>query len=84
MVKKIKLENIVQAGFDRENGDEFLNITEEYVCNNCRHIVEREDNYCWKCGKTLDEESVEHYQAGEKLSDDDFRTRMAELNPDSS
>ena len=75
---KIKLENIVEAGFDTETGDRFLNITEEYVCDGCRHLVEKDDKYCFHCGVLLsDSGKVEHYYKGNPLSDTEFKEELA-------
>ncbi len=73
MADKIKLENIVQAGFDPKNGDEFVNLTEEYACGNCRNLVEQADKYCRWCGEPLEDSGkVEHWRKGEELDDEEF------------
>ena len=73
MPNKIKLENIVPAGFDRQTGKPTLRITNEYVCEACRHLVELADKFCWQCGEELKQsELVEHYQQGRKLTDKEY------------
>jgi len=80
MANKIKLENIVDAGFDSGNGDAFLNIIEKYVCGKCRHIVEKTDKYCWKCGELLvDSGKLEHYYKGEQLTDTQFKEELEQF-----
>lgn len=74
-VHKIRLENIVPCGYDSKTGDRFLNITVEFACSNCRHIVEVDDGYCWCCGGKFDGSAVtEHYQKGKQLSNESFKT----------
>lgn len=80
MADKIKLENIVHAGFDTETGDEFMNITEEYACSSCRNLVAETDKFCWRCGELLKDAKVEHYQKGEKLTDKEFKKRAGRLS----
>lgn len=76
MPDKIKLENIVHAGFDTETGDEFMNITEEYACSSCRNLVAKTDKFCRWCGELLkDTGKMEHYHKGEKLTDKEFKKR---------
>jgi len=73
MGKRVKLENIIQAGFTTDMGDRIFNITEEYVCKNCRHLVEVIDKFCWFCGEELESSDiVEHWQKGIQLSNEAF------------
>ena len=75
-MKRIKLENMVDKGFDRQTGNPISEVTVEYVCEACRHLVNPEDKFCWKCGMALEQSNlVEHYQRGEGLSDADFEAR---------
>ncbi len=75
-MKKIKLENIVDEGFDPETGKAVSKVTVEYVCEGCRHLVKENDKFCWQCGKKLKQsELVEHYDKGEKLTDEEFTVR---------
>ena len=74
MANKVKLENIMQAGSDQETGDRFLNITEEYVCGNCRHLVEAADKFCWYCRSELrTSDKIEHWQKGVQIAEDTFQ-----------
>lgn len=78
MAERIKLENIVPAGFDTETGDEFINITEEYVCGSCRHIVGLADKFCWRCGELLEDTGkVEHWRKGEQLDGEEFMSFLS-------
>jgi hypothetical protein len=80
MADRIKLENIVPAGFDVDTGDEFLNITEEFVCGNCRHLVGQADKYCGQCGELLkDMGKIEHWDKGKRLTDKEFKEQMSQL-----
>ena len=84
MSKIIKLENIVKvdgSNFDRQTGKPITEkVTEEYVCEGCRHLVGATDKFCWQCGEPLEESSkVEHYHKGEKLSGTKFKERKALL-----
>jgi hypothetical protein len=73
MADKIKLENIVPAGFDTENGDEFLNITVEFTCGNCRHLVGEADKFCGMCGEKLEDTGkIEHWHKGTQLTEQEF------------
>ena len=75
-MKKIKLENIVNKGFDRVTGKPMLEITTEYVCEGCRHIVNIDDKFCWQCGEMLEQSDlVEHYRKGDKLTEKEFQRR---------
>lgn len=77
MVDKIKLENIVEAGFDAEDGSAFLNIITEFVCSNCRHLVGQSSKYCTFCGESLnDTGKIEHYYKGEQLTDAQFKKEL--------
>jgi len=74
MAKRIKLENIRLAGFDNETGDEFLNITEEYVCGTCRFLVEKGDKFCSQCGEILEDiKEIEHWFKGKQLTKKEFK-----------
>ena len=76
MPNKIKLESVVPIGFDRQTGKPILKVAEEYVCEICRHLVEIKDKFCWHCGAMLEQSDlVEHYQGGEKLSNEEYRRR---------
>ena len=80
MADRIKMENIVPAGFDTETGDEFVNLTDEYVCSNCRHLVGKNDKYCSQCGELLkDTGAVEHWEKGEELTGKKFEARVKQL-----
>jgi len=69
MANIIKLENINE---ERQTHKE--KYVKEYVCSNCRHLVEPTDTTCWQCGEKLKQSSgVEHYHRGEKLSDIQFK-----------
>jgi hypothetical protein len=69
----IKLENIVSKGFNRQTGKQETESMIEYVCDKCRHLVEIQDKYCWKCGDTLVPiTDTECYVFNEKVSKEDF------------
>ena len=72
-MKKIKLENIIDEGFDRQTGKTVSKATIEYACQNCRHLVKIEDIYCWQCGERLEGEFIEHYYKGEKITDTEYQ-----------
>jgi len=73
MAKIIKLENITDMSFSPVTGKQVEKVTEEYVCENCRHLVGRDDRFCWQCGERLEPSArVEHYHAGERLTDKKF------------
>lgn len=74
MAKVIKLENInVIKGTRQEH------YVEEYVCSNCRHIINLTDKTCWQCGGKLEPSgTVEHYYRGGKLTTQEFNA--AKLN----
>jgi len=68
MANIIKLENINE---DKQTHKE--KYVEEYVCSNCRHLVEPNDKTCWQCGEKLEpSEKVERYRRGEKPTDEEF------------
>lgn len=73
----IKLENI-KAEFDRQTGKEKTELTTEYVCGNCRHLVQPTDKFCWRCGEPLEKSSeVEHYDTdGTQLTNTAFRKKV--------
>jgi len=71
-MKKIKLENIHYL-FDRMTGKPKAELTTEYACQNCRHLIEAEDIYCWQCGEKLEGELIEHYYKGEKITEEVYR-----------
>ena len=73
MANIIKLENIKDAGFSPATGKQAKQVTEEYVCKSCRHLVEKGDPFCWQCGEGLEPSGLtEHYHRGIKLSDGQF------------
>jgi len=73
MANIIKLENIKDAGFSPATGKQAKEITEEYVCEACRHLVDREAQFCWQCGEKLQLSAlVEHYHQGERLTSEKF------------
>jgi len=73
MVKRIKLENIISRGFDRQTGELIKEETLEFVCEACRHLVSQNDKFCWQCGGKLEvSDLTEHYYKGEKLTDEQF------------
>lgn len=66
MAKIIKLENINLT----PTGEQ---VTEEYVCENCRHLIASTDTICWQCREKLEQsKQVEHYHKGEKLTNEGF------------
>jgi len=73
-MKKIKLENIVDEGFDRQTGKPVSKVTAEYICENCRHLVEASDKFCWQCGEKLEvSDIVEHHSQGKQLTEEEFQ-----------
>lgn len=73
MVDKIKLESIMHKRYDKQTGKPVLEEVTEFVCSNCRHLVEQDDSYCWSCGSKLTSISkVEHYVLNKLLTDDEF------------
>jgi uncharacterized protein YlaI len=69
----IKLENIVIRGFDKQTGELKATPTEEYVCDNCRRLVDPSDKYCEFCGdKLVPVTDTEHHVLGEQLSHLEF------------
>ena len=73
MAKIIKLENIKDASFSPVTGKYTNEVAEDYVCEACRHLVGRDDNFCWQCGERLEPSAlVEHYHAGERLTGEKF------------
>lgn len=80
MADKIKLENIKEKGFDRTSGKPKTDVTIEYVCSACCHLVESGDAFCWQCGEKLVPSTlVEHYHKGERLTDKEFKKRAGKL-----
>jgi predicted amidophosphoribosyltransferase len=78
MASKIKLESIRAGGFDSENGDEFVNLVVEYVCGDCRSLVEEGDKFCSYCGaKLVDNGDVEHYSKGKKLTSTEYKKELS-------
>jgi len=68
MAKIVKLENIQP----RVKG-QAEELTEEYVCGNCRHLIEPINAFCWLCGEKLEQSKlVEHYYMGQRLSNEGF------------
>jgi len=79
MASIIKLENIKDTSFSPVTGKYTNEVTEEYVCEACRHLVGREDNFCWQCGGKLEPSArVEHYHAGERLTSEKFKEEERE------
>lgn len=73
MAEIIKLQNIQKK--HREDKEEQL--VEEYVCSNCRHLVEATDTACWQCGEKLEPSGeIEHYHKGVKLSVAQFKKEL--------
>ena len=73
MAKTIKLENIKDASFSPVTGKYTSEVTEEYVCEACRHLVGRDDGFCWQCSEKLEPSAlVEHYHRGERLTSEKF------------
>ncbi len=76
MANRIKLENIVGRGYNRITGEFMEKIIEEFVCENCRHLVNIEDKFCWQCGGRLEQSNlIEHYHKGERLTDEEYQRR---------
>lgn len=76
-MNKIKLENVHGLKFNPQTGQPELPFTEEYVCENCRHIVGREDKFCWACGESLQDSSlIEHHAFGGQVEHKDFVEAM--------
>ena len=76
MAKRIKLENIVSRGFDRQTGKLIEKETLEFVCEACRHLVNQSDKFCWQCGGKLEvSDLTEHYYKGEKVTDEKYQRR---------
>ena len=72
-MKIIKLENIRMSGFDRQTGEPMSDTTVEFICENCRHIVNEADKFCWQCGSPLETSTdVEHWNVGKKLDTNQF------------
>lgn len=68
-----KLQNFANNGYDRQTGLPDIQETEEFICGNCRHLVDKNDKFCWQCGESLDkEEETEHYAMGKKLTNEQF------------
>jgi len=76
MAKRIKLENIVSYGFNRQTGKLIEEETLEFVCKACRHLVSQDDKFCWQCGEKLEaSDLVEHYYKGGKITDEEYQRR---------
>ncbi len=91
MLKKIKLENIVvrqklhqhpiypdYARYCPECGESVEEevIIDEFICENCRHLVGENEKFCWSCGNPLETSLVvEHWHKGKKLPDEEFEKR---------
>lgn len=70
MAEIIKLENINKV----DGREQFV---EEYVCGNCRHLVEPNAKTCWQCGEKLEPSGeIEHYHKGVKLSVARFKKEL--------
>jgi len=78
-MKKIKLENIHYL-FDRMIGKPKAELTTEYACQNCRHLIEAEDIYCWQCGEKLEGELIEHYYKGEKIIEEAYQEKRKQCH----
>ncbi len=91
MARKIKLENIKRVTREhKHNGMEYRDrefcpecgenltsyaVTEEYVCEVCRHLTEQNSKFCSRCGEELfDGNRVEHHMGSFKIEDDLFQT----------
>jgi len=73
-MKIIKLENIIDEGFDRQTGKTVSKATTEYVCENCRHLIEVSDKFCWQCGERLEQSNfVEYYSKGGKITKEEYQ-----------
>ena len=71
MAKIVKLENINAIKGTRQE-----QYVEEYVCSNCRHLINPDDKTCWQCGERLEQSSlIEHYHRGERLAEGEFQKR---------
>ena len=82
MADKIKLENIVQAGFSPTDGKSKLVLTNELVCSNCRHLVASDSAFCWQCGEQLTPSSIiEHYEKGVKLDQAAYEIKKIGAEP---
>lgn len=76
MANIIKLENIKDAGFSSATGGQAKQVTEEYVCGSCRHLVGKDDKFCWQCGGKLESSSiVEHYHRGKGITNGEFKEK---------
>ena len=74
MSDRIKLENIHTGLFDRQTGDEKTVITTEYKCSNCHHLVRQQDQYCWRCGESIQDSAlVEHWHKSKVLNEAQFQ-----------
>lgn len=74
--KVIKLENLVDVGYDQKSGRCSLVETVDYVCGACRHLVNITDKFCWQCGVKLEQSDlVEHYSQGKQLTNMEFKER---------
>jgi len=72
MASIIKLENINLDPHERKE-----KYVEEYVCYNCRHLVEPTDTTCWQCGEKLEQSSgAEHFRRGQKLTEGEFKEAL--------
>lgn len=81
MSQKIKLENSHGVEYDRETGEPYLSVTEEYVCDKCRHIVKQPDKFCWRCGEQLEDTGmIEHHAGAFQVTHDQF-LHMKQLHP---
>jgi len=81
----IKLDIIIKKQYNRETGELEVEEKEEFVCKQCRHLVEPTNKFCWFCGTVITEHTeTEHYVLGRKLTDDQFKQvkgkRGSEIN----
>lgn len=82
-MEKIKLENLVVKGYDRNTGQLVIQETSEYICSVCHHLVDIADNFCWFCGNKLEvSDLVEHWCNNRKLSNEQFRTAKSKKGKD--
>jgi len=70
---KIRIETINFRGFDRQTGETVVVPTVEFVCEDCRHIVNLSDKFCQGCGGSLQPpNATEYYYGTSKINKADF------------
>lgn len=96
MVERIKLENVIgipqehkhdgidygKNSFCPKCGQKLiaLSISEEYVCEKCRHLVQKDDMFCSFCGEVLsDSKKVEHYAGDSQIDEESFKKIKAKI-----